>query len=178
MPPLPLFFYLLLMAVATYFLLNGWLWGAGYEPTKKSVRQKIIGLLEERLSADRFVLYDLGSGCGGVLIDVAERFPNALCTGIEADPLKCAIARWRVRKLGLQHHLMITRGNLLKTDLSDADIVYMFLSPLILTKQEFRDKIKKLKPECLIVSYCHRILGVEPAAVIGKDLFVYLRSLF
>jgi SAM-dependent methyltransferase len=171
---LPLFIILLfLLAMAAYFLLNGWLWGAGYEPTKRAVRKQLIGILEERFlhSEEEFVFYDLGSGFGGVVIVVAERFPRASCIGIEADPLKCAIARRRARG-----RATITRGNLLKSDFSDADAVYMFLSPLIMKKQEFRDRLKDLKPGCLIISYCHRIPGVEPAAIVGKDLFVYARS--
>ena len=173
MPPLPLFFFFFffLLLLAAYLLLNGWIWGAGYEPTKRSIRNQLIGILEERFQSDgRFVFYDLGSGFGGVLIDVAKRFPNASATGIEADPFKCAIARWRVRG-----RATITRGNMLKTDSSDADAVYIFLSPLILRRQEFRDMLQKLKPGCLIISYCHRIPGVEPVAIVGKNLFIYAR---
>ncbi|MGA2875324.1 MAG: class I SAM-dependent methyltransferase [Nitrososphaerales archaeon] len=174
---LPLFI-LILLTTTAYLLLSGYIWGAGYEPTKKSIRNQLIGILEERFHQEEFVFYDLGSGFGGVLLDVAERFPNSFYVGIETDPFKCVIARRRVRKLGLEGHVIITKGNLLKTDFSDADAVYMFLSPLILRKQEFRNVIKKLKPECLIISYCHRIPGVEPTVIVGKDLFVYTRSLF
>ena len=169
----PFPFLLILLLVTSFFLLNGWIWGAGYEPTKRSVRNQLIGILEERFHSNRFVFYDLGSGFGGVPIDVAGRFPNAFCAGIEADPFKCAIARRRAKG-----RATITRGNLLRTDFSDADAVYMFLSPLILRKQEFRNVIKKLKPECLIISYCHRIPGVEPVFVVGKSLFVYTNSCF
>ena len=130
-------------------------------------------MLEERFHSGNFVFYDLGSGYGGLLIDVAERFPNAFCTGIEADWFKYAIARRRVRKRGL---VVIIKANLLKTYFTDADVVYLYLSPLILKKQEFWDRIKALKPGCLIISYSHRIPGLEPAMVIGKNLFIYVRN--
>ena len=158
------------------FFALGWIWGAGYEPTKRSARKQLIGLLDERFqSRDRFVFYDLGSGFGGVLIDVAEKFPNVYCTGIEADWFKYTIARRRIQKLGYGARVMTFKGNLLTLYFSDADVVYLFLSPFILKRQEFRDRIRALKPGCLIISYSHKIPGLEPVAIIGKNLFIYSR---
>ena len=152
------------------------MWGAGYEPTNRSVRKQLMGLLEERFhSGERFVFYDLGSGFGGVLMDIAEKFPNAICTGIEADWLKYVMGRRRIRMLGYGARVMLIKGDLLSLYFSDADVVYMFLSPWILKRQEFRDRIRELKPGCLIISYCHKIHGIEPVAVIGENLFIYSR---
>ena len=111
-------------------------------------------------------------------MDIAERFPNAICTGIEADWIKYAIGRRRIRKLGYGARVMLVKGDLLKLYFSDADVLYMFLSPWVLKRQEFRDRMRALKPGCLIVSYSHKIPGLDPAAVIGKKLFVYSRITF
>ncbi|MDG6908327.1 MAG: hypothetical protein JRN20_21360 [Nitrososphaerota archaeon] len=183
---LPLLFHpypvlgIILVAIALvlfFFFVTGWIWGAGYEPTNRRVRDLLIGMIEERFQTDdRFVFYDLGSGFGGVLIDVAERFPNAFCTGIEADWFKCAVGSRRVRNRGLEGRVMTINGDLLAHYFSDADVVYMFLSPLILKRKEFRERIRMLKPGCLIISYSHKIPGLEPAAVIGKHLFIYART--
>ena len=78
----PFPFLLILLLVASFFLLNGWIWGAGYEPTKRSVRNQLIEILEERFHSTKFVFYDLGSGFGGVPIDVEGRFPNAFCAAL------------------------------------------------------------------------------------------------
>ncbi len=168
-----------MLIIAIFLLLFfalGWVWGAGYEPTNGFVRKQLIGLLEQRFqSGERFVFYDLGSGFGGVLMDIAEKLPNAICTGIEADWLKYAIARRRIRKLGYGARVMLVKGDLLRLYFSDADVLYLFLSPLILKRQEFRDRMRALKPGCLIISYSHRIPGLRPAAVVGKNLFVYSR---
>ena len=111
-------------------------------------------------------------------MDIAERFPNAMCTGIEADWFKYSIGRRRIQKLGYGARVMVFKGNLLTLYFSDADVVYLFLSPFILKRQEFRDRIKALKPGCLIISYSHKIPGLDPVAIIGKDLFIYSRITF
>ena len=155
----------------------GWIWGAGYEPTNGGTRRHLFELLERRFQPkDKFVFYDLGSGFGGVLKDVAERFPNAFCTGIESDWFKFKLSNWRARRCGCAGQVEIIKGNLLKLSFSDADVVYMFLSPTILKKRELRERLAALKPGCLIISYCHRIPMVAPAAIIGKNLFVYSRD--
>ncbi|MCL5067328.1 MAG: class I SAM-dependent methyltransferase [Thaumarchaeota archaeon] len=155
----------------------GWAWGAGYEPTNGRVRHQLLELLEERFKPlDRFVFYDIGSGFGGVLMDVAERFPNAFCTGIESDWFKCGVGNRRARKRGFGARVIVIRGNLLKLYFSDADVVYLFLSPLILKKKEFKERLVMLKPGCLVISYSHQIPMIEPAAVIGKNLFIYARN--
>lgn len=173
---------MLLLSIALFLLVFfalGWIWGAGYEPTNRSIRKQLMGLLEQRFqSGERFVFYDLGSGFGGVLMDIAEKFPGAICTGIEADWIKYAIGRRRIRKLGYGARVMLVKGDLLKLYFSDADVLYMFLSPWILKRQEFRDRMRALKPGCLIVSYSHKIPGLDPAVVIGKKLFVYSRITF
>ena len=169
---------LISMALFLFFVfVIGWIWGAGYEPTNRRIRRQLLELLERRFQPnDTFIFYDLGSGFGGVLVDVAEKFPRAFCTGIETDSFKCAVGNRRVRKRGLSGRVVIIRGNLLKLYFSDADVVYMFLSPLILKKKEFKERLGTLKPGCLVISYCHQIPMVAPAAIIGKNLFIYSRN--
>lgn len=106
-------------------------------------------------------------------MDVAEKFPNAFCTGIESDWFKCAVGNHRIRKSGFGVRVVIIRGSLLKLQFSDADIVYMFLSPLILKKNELKERMSLLKSNCLILSYCHKIPFLEPSDMIGNDLFLY-----
>ena len=107
-------------------------------------------------------------------MDVAERFSSSYCTGIESDWLKCAVANRRARKRGFGARVIIIRGNLLKLHFAEADVVYMFLSPLILKRREIMERIGGLKPNSLIVSYCHKIPFLRPTCVIGKDVFLYV----
>ena len=182
LPSFPIFhpyflFGIVLVVIAfllTFLFMSGWIWGAGYEPTKRRIRNQMFDVLKKRFQSDeRFVFYDLGSGFGGVVMDVAEKFSNAFCTGIERDWFKCAVGNWRLRKSGFGARVVLIRGNLLNLHFSDADVVYIFLSPSILKRKELKERMSLLKYNSLILSYCHKIPFLEPSGMIGNDLFLY-----
>ncbi len=157
--------------------MSGFIWGAGFEPTPKKdidTAAKLLGL------KDGMLVYDLGSGTGDVVIHLAKKY-KVKCIGIEVDPIKAWISRLRIaRSKGLRDSIEIKRANFLETDLSKAEVIYVFLSggTKIMKKLEEKLSIEKLdniNPK--IASYVHTFPDLKEESASG-DIRVYsLREL-
>lgn len=87
-------------------------------------RRELATLLAQQKPGFRFI--DLGCGPGGSLLGLARQFPLAQFVGVETAPLSFAIAWLRALR---QPNCRIRYENLWRTDLSQFDVVYCFLSP-------------------------------------------------
>lgn len=72
-------------------------------------------------------LYDLGCGHGRVLIMAAREF-GAHAVGIEAGPVQCVVAWVNALRNGVRSKVRIEAGDFYKSDLRQADVVYMYLT--------------------------------------------------
>lgn len=75
------------------------------------------------------VFYDLGSGTGKVVLQVAMSAPVARCVGVELSESRLRIARSALRRarehdLVLARRTVFRRGNFLDESLADATVVY------------------------------------------------------
>jgi len=84
-------------------------------------------------------LYDLGSGDGRVLILAARDF-GAQAVGIDAGPVQCLQAWIRTSLRGVASKVHVRWGNFLKADLSEADVVFAYLTS---------DYVPRLEPQLL-----------------------------
>jgi ribosomal protein L11 methylase PrmA len=151
-----------------YVLLGGFLSGAGYQPTPKGTLDTMIEFAEPDPTKE---VFDLGSGFGRIVIEVAQRC-GARTTGVEVDPLKVWWSMRSIRKKGLVGKAKIVRGNLLDADLTNADIVFVFLWEGIM--QKLREKaIAQMKPGSVVVSYYHKFHDWQPEREDPKER-VYL----
>jgi predicted O-methyltransferase YrrM len=155
-------------AVVGYFL---WTFatGAGYEP----VPNKILDLMIQMSHPSKGQrIYDLGSGFGRIIIRVAQT-TGATCVGVDVDPIKVWWTRRAIRAKGLAGQVSVVRSNLLDADISQADMVFVFLWEGIMQKLGEKAK-KEMKPGSLIVSYYHKIIGWQPEAEDAKHrVYVY-----
>jgi SAM-dependent methyltransferase len=155
-----------------YFFLSGFIWGAGFEPTRKKEIDTAAKLL--RLH-EGMLVYDLGSGTGDVVIHIAKKY-KVKCVGIEIDPLKSWISRLRIsRSKELAGLVDIKRANFLKIDLSKADAIYVFLSggTRIMRKLEEKLSNEKLESNCTrIASYIHAFPDLKEESAAG-DIRIY-----
>jgi ubiquinone/menaquinone biosynthesis C-methylase UbiE len=107
-------------------------------------------------------LYDLGSGEGRIVITAARKF-KAKAVGIELSPDLCKAAMFRVKALGLEDQVRIIHANLLKVDLSPADVVTIYL--LTASNELLRPNLERdLKPGARVVSHDYAIRGWKPSA--------------
>lgn len=86
-------------------------------------------LLRELEPTPDDVFYDLGSGIGKVVLQVAMSVPIARCVGVELSASRCRLARTALRRarrrgLILARRTVIRHGDLLAEPIDDATMVY------------------------------------------------------
>lgn len=127
--------------------------------------QKSVAALIPPDSTMTFI--DLGCGLGDIVTHVAKTHPNARVIGVETAPLSFLIAWLRIRLLGL-NNADVKFQSIWSTDVSNAEIVYAFLSPAPMTR--LNDKLRtEMKPGSRFVSNSFAIPGSEPDDVIPVD---------
>jgi SAM-dependent methyltransferase len=105
-------------------------------------------------------LYDLGCGDGRILIDAAEKY-NVKAVGIEIGRSLAEKAAANVRKHGLQNRVKVIHGDMLRTDLSPANVVTLYLAPI--ANDTLRPNLERyLRPRTRVVSYDYPIPGWKP----------------
>ena len=101
---------------------------------------------------------ELGSGDGRVTREAVTKY-GVRGVGIEINPVLILISRlWiKIRKI---KNVEFKKEDILKTDLSQADILYLFLFPELIAK--FSQKIKnKGKKNLLVISHGFKVDGFE-----------------
>jgi len=109
------------------------------------------------------ILYDLGCGDGRVVIMAAQEF-GARAVGVEMreDLVKQAVGK--VSELGLDGRVKIVQSDMFKVDLTQADVVTLYLTT------SANDKVKpklesELRPGTRVVSHDYEILGWRPIKI-------------
>lgn len=72
------------------------------------------------------VLYDLGCGDGRIVIAAAQKF-GTRGVGVDIDPVRIEEARRNARRAGVEHLVTFTVQDALRTDVSDATVVALYL---------------------------------------------------
>lgn len=120
------------------------------------------------------ILYDLGCGDGRILLIAAREF-NARAIGIEINPLLVGIANFRVFIRQLQDQAQVRWGDIFNQDISNANIIIMYL--LQITNNKMQDKLKKeLEPGTRVLSYVFNFPEWQPIKV-DEDNKLYLYEL-
>ena len=116
---------------------------------------------------------DLGCGVGGVMRRGARARPKTQFTGLELAPLPALVAWWRMRGV---RNAAVVRGDFWKHDLAGYDVVYAFLSPVVM-QALWRKARAEMKSGNLFVSNSFDVEGVKPDWVMslpGRDSHVYV----
>ena len=147
---------LIIIAVIAAFLAWSQLFGAPWWPTP---RKTVINMLEMAKIKPGEKVYDLGSGDGRIIIEAARLF-KATATGIEIDPIRYFYTRLRIMRYRMQDRVHVLLGNFFYKDLSDADVVTIFL--LQDTNLKLIGKfIKELRPGTRIVTNTFTLPGLK-----------------
>ena len=129
-------------------------WAPWWRTNRKTARAicKLGGIKKED------ILYDLGCGDAEVLITAAEKF-GTRGVGIEIDPVRFIVAKFRIESANLSNKIKIKRTNFFKANISPASVVIVYLVPATLAK--LLPKFKKLKKGTRIISYRYDIQGLK-----------------
>jgi len=103
------------------------------------------------------IIYDLGCGDGRVVIMAAQEF-GARGVGVEMREDLVKQASSKVSELGLEGRVKIVQGDMFKVDLTQADVVTLYLTTS--ANDKVRPKLEsELKPGVRVVSHDYEILG-------------------
>jgi ubiquinone/menaquinone biosynthesis C-methylase UbiE len=146
-------------------------------PTPQTVVDQM--LLMAKIKPGEMVM-DLGCGDGRIVITAAQQY-QARAIGIEIRRDIYEKTAARVAAMGLADQVKIIQGNALRSDLTQADVVTLYL----LTSSNERLKPileKQLKASARVVSHDFEIRGWKPAAVqkvivAGRSHSVYLYTM-
>lgn len=131
-----------------------------FVPTPYVVARRMLEIAELKPGE---LLYDLGSGDGRIVIMAAKEF-NARAIGVEMRKDLAEQSYKEVVRQGLTDKVKIIHGDFFKVDLSDADVVTLYL--LTSVNERLRPKLEReLKPGARVVSHDFEIIGWKPKYV-------------
>jgi SAM-dependent methyltransferase len=133
---------------------------APYVPTPQEVVDRMLELAQVT-KAD--VVYDLGCGDGRIPITAAKRY-GARGVGVDIDPQRIAESVANAKAAGVSHLVTFTLQDAMKTDVSPATVVTLYL--LSSSNLKLRPILtRQLKPGARIVAHNYSMGDWEPDKV-------------
>lgn len=157
-----------LLFLACFLLLLSLYWTAfrtqvPFYASGRSARKRVMRLLP----AGREISFvDVGSGLGGMVLDLAGRRPESRFVGIEIAPLPWLISWLRglhARLLGRGHGRFV-RCDYRRIDFGEHDVVFAYLSPAAMPALWEKARTE-MRPGALLLSYEFAIPDVAPDIV-------------
>ncbi|PSJ17866.1 hypothetical protein [Nitrosomonas supralitoralis] len=133
--------------------------------SSKSVNQALTTLLPQQ---GIFSFIDLGSGCGGLVNNLANTHKNGLFYGIEYAPLPFLISK--LRSIFSGSTSKIVWGDFWNHDFSSYDVVYAYLSPVPMASL-WQKATKEMRPGSFLISNTFIIPDIPPDKSIKLDDF-------
>jgi len=145
--------------------------GAPFFPTPARLIKKAF---EEAGLKNGDKIYDLGSGTGKALI-IAEKYFDAISIGYELSPVIYVISKINLFLRGAKKSRVIF-GDFYNQNISDADIVFIFLMPRSIEKLKSKFE-KELRRNAKVISYAFSVNGWNPKKIIQEKksqvMFIY-----
>lgn len=132
---------------------------APFFPSPKKIMRRAM---EEMSLKKGEVFYDLGAGTGTSII-VADKEFGARATGSEINLLPYLIAQAKI--FFLRSHAKMKFENLFTQNISDADVIFCFLTERTMKKLEPKFK-SELKPGTRIACYTFPLPTMKPEKII------------
>lgn len=134
----------------------------GFVPTPPSAVERMVEIAEIRPGE---VVYDLGCGDGRIVIAAAKR-QKIKAVGVDIDPERVAESRENVRAAGLDSSVEIRQADVFDLDLSEADVVFLYLTPRL--NERLMPQLRRLKPGARIISYEFDMGSAKPVQVVRE----------
>ncbi|WP_020654188.1 class I SAM-dependent methyltransferase [Massilia niastensis] len=143
-----------------------------YYPSGRKVWEAVAALLPQGRALD---VIDIGSGLGGLVLDLQRRRPDARITGIELAPLPWLASRLRAQLAGSPARFV--RGDYESLDFGHFDAVFAYLSPAAMSAL-WRKAAHEMRPGSMLLSYEFGIRERTPSRIVrpykdGPALYVW-----
>lgn len=122
-------------------------------------------------------VYDLGCGDGRIVVAAAKTY-GARGIGCDLDPQRVKESRQNARANGVTDLVTIEQRDMFTVDLSNADVVALYLWPTLHVR--LVPQLQKLKPGARIVTHAWGIKAFKPTKVVnfkakdGEEHLIYL----
>lgn len=141
---------------------------APYVPSPQEIIDRMLEIAQVK-PLDTVI--DVGCGDGRILVTAVQKF-KAKAIGIEIEQKIATQATETLLKLGLQNKARVVRADVFDVDLSQADVVTLYLTTSF--NEKLRPKFEQsLKPGTRVVSHDYGIRGWNPVEV--EEVFVHGR---
>ncbi len=134
----------------------------GFVPTPPSAVERMVEMAEIRAGE---TVYDLGCGDGRIVIAAAKQ-QKIKAVGVDIDPERVAESRDNVRAAGLESSVEIRQADVFDLDLSDADVVFLYLTPRL--NARLMPQLRRLKPGARIISYEFDMGSAKPVQIVRE----------
>ena len=131
-----------------------------FSPTPHDVVAKMLELAGVRPDD---VVYDLGSGDGRIVIAAAKQY-GCRAVGYELDRELVKLSREKAAQAGVEDRVTFHQADLFTADLSEADVVALYLLPV--QNKRLIPQLKRLRAGARVVSHHHDVPGAAPDEVI------------
>ena len=133
---------------------------APFVPSPNSVVEYMLKLADLKAGE---VLFDMGSGDGRTVIMAAKIF-GARGVGIELREDLAKKAMGNIHENNLEDRVTIVNGDMFNVNLTEADVVYLYLTTS--ANEKIRPKLESdLKKGARVVSHDYEIIGWKPEKV-------------
>jgi tRNA A58 N-methylase Trm61 len=127
-----------------------------YVPTPQEVVDKMLEMADIK---EGDVVYDLGCGDGRIVVTAAKRY-GVKAYGFDINPKRVRESLENVRKNNVGHLVTIRQEDIFTLDLSEANVVTLYLLPSLNVK--LMPQLEKLKPGSRILSHDFDMRGAKP----------------
>jgi tRNA G37 N-methylase Trm5 len=128
--------------------------------TPQDVVDKMLQLT--KLKKDDLV-YDLGCGDGRIPVTAAKKY-GCKAVGYDLDPERVKESLENVKNNEVEHLVTIEQKDIFTLDLSEADVITLYLLPALNVK--LIPQLEKLKPGSRILSHNFDMKGVKPDKIV------------
>lgn len=131
----------------------------GFVPTPMAAVERMVAMAELKPGE---TVYDLGCGDGRIVVAAARRHA-VKAIGVDINPERVQESLAKVREAGLGHRVSIRHADVFTLDLSDADVVFLYLTPRL--NERLMPQLRKLKRGARIISYEFDMGNAKPVEV-------------
>lgn len=130
-----------------------------FVPTPQPAVDRMVELAEIKPGE---VVYDLGCGDGRIVVTAARKH-GVRAVGVDINPQRVRESMANAREAGVEDLVTIRQADIFTLDLSEADVVFLYLQPALNVR--LMPQLQQMKPGSRIVSFDFGMEGAKPVKI-------------